>query len=370
MNELYIAKSNRILWIDMARGWAVFLVVLGHVFDMTEPNTIEYILYVIIYSFHMPLFFVLSGMNIKTEIDFRTFRITKVKRILIPYFKYSFIYFLFEMIFKLLTSGEGLKYLVGYFKVFFSKANLINTLLFTHDSYFSKFWFLVVLFVSQVVIYWLMKISKTWIYYIIFIIGILVNRILYRYEVILPFYLNEVLLAVPFLYLGIILKKLFVDIQDFYLRYKTIIFLCVFNVIAYLYCIITWFKWGHGIANMYNSNIKALGLFLVMGSTMSFLTVYFINAIDKLSMKKKVICDIITNYGINGDIKYRNPIANGFIKLGRSSLKIYGIHYCYLCLWWYLMMKLNISEVLCGYPGVKLLLDLFGAVLIIGLSLL
>lgn len=370
MKDLSNTASNRIMWIDMARGWAIFLVVLGHVFDMTEHNTIEYILYVIIYSFHMPLFFVLSGMNVKNEINFRTFISTKVKRVLIPYFKYSFIYFIFELLFKLLTSGESLKYLIGYFEVFLSKANLINTLLFTHDSYFSRFWFLIVLFVSQIVIYWMMKINKKWIHFIIFIFGILLNRVLYRYEVILPFCLNEVLLATPFLYLGMEFKKIFVDIQDLYLQHKKIIILSVFSVLAYIYCILTWFKWGHGIADMYNSNIKALGLFLVMGLTMSFLTFYLFSSIDKASMKKNIICDKIINYGIDEDIKYRNPIANSFIKLGRSSLKIYGIHYCYLWLWWYLMMKLNVSEALYGYPGVKLLMDLVGAVLIIGLSLL
>lgn len=60
--------SNRIEWIDALKGIAIFSVVLGHcVTDSMSSNTFpEYaaflkILYDFIYSFHMPLFFIISG---------------------------------------------------------------------------------------------------------------------------------------------------------------------------------------------------------------------------------------------------------------------------------------------------------------------
>lgn len=54
--ETILAKKNRILWIDFAKGIAIILVIIGH----TVKN--ESILFAI-YTFHMPLFFALSVMT-------------------------------------------------------------------------------------------------------------------------------------------------------------------------------------------------------------------------------------------------------------------------------------------------------------------
>lgn len=49
--------NNRIDFVDTARGIAMLLVILGHC-QLSADCTIEKL----IYSFHMPLFFFLSGM--------------------------------------------------------------------------------------------------------------------------------------------------------------------------------------------------------------------------------------------------------------------------------------------------------------------
>ncbi len=48
--------EGRIAWLDGARGIGILLIVLGHVIPMTTPISH------FIYSFHVPLFFFLSGM--------------------------------------------------------------------------------------------------------------------------------------------------------------------------------------------------------------------------------------------------------------------------------------------------------------------
>ena len=58
-------KSNkrRIEMIDIAKALAIVLVILGHTvgnFDMPAYR-------LIIYTFHMPLFFILAGMSMKTN---------------------------------------------------------------------------------------------------------------------------------------------------------------------------------------------------------------------------------------------------------------------------------------------------------------
>lgn len=58
--------------IDFLKGFAIILVVLGHVVQYGHPNYNENIVYKLIYSFHMPLFMFLSGwvMNYSLKKDF------------------------------------------------------------------------------------------------------------------------------------------------------------------------------------------------------------------------------------------------------------------------------------------------------------
>lgn len=71
---------NRIRWIDAARGIAILLVVLGHcIGNLTDPVN------KVILSFHMPLFFFLSGMCAKYENGkFVDYLKKKTKTLLIP----------------------------------------------------------------------------------------------------------------------------------------------------------------------------------------------------------------------------------------------------------------------------------------------
>ncbi len=45
--------GKRVEWIDQVKGYAILLVVYGHNFPFLEKY---------IYSFHMPLFFIIAGM--------------------------------------------------------------------------------------------------------------------------------------------------------------------------------------------------------------------------------------------------------------------------------------------------------------------
>lgn len=71
-------KRNRITWVDMAKGYGILLVILGHLhlgkFDMY------------IYSFHMPLFFFLSGVVFRPRPVLREFVCRKIRTMIVPYF--------------------------------------------------------------------------------------------------------------------------------------------------------------------------------------------------------------------------------------------------------------------------------------------
>ena len=52
-----MTKSNRIVWIDQLRAVAFLLVIIGHTYVNADVKSV-------IYSFHMPLFFMISGLTL------------------------------------------------------------------------------------------------------------------------------------------------------------------------------------------------------------------------------------------------------------------------------------------------------------------
>ena len=77
--------SKRLNWIDQARGLAIFMVVYGHNFPSIEPY---------IYSVHVPLFFLISGIFQPAVVSSQQW-IRRVKQLLIPYFFWAAALFLF-----------------------------------------------------------------------------------------------------------------------------------------------------------------------------------------------------------------------------------------------------------------------------------
>ena len=75
-------------WVDQARGFAMFLVVYGHNFPVTEKY---------IYSFHMPLFLIISGFFFPEKPAY-TFLQKKFRTIIVPYFFWAIFLFVFWVI--------------------------------------------------------------------------------------------------------------------------------------------------------------------------------------------------------------------------------------------------------------------------------
>lgn len=74
---------KRIEWLDIAKGICILLVVLEH--ELTWDEGLRYL----IYAFHIPMFFILSGMTAcitgETEKGFNVFLKRNVNGLLKPY---------------------------------------------------------------------------------------------------------------------------------------------------------------------------------------------------------------------------------------------------------------------------------------------
>jgi fucose 4-O-acetylase-like acetyltransferase len=76
------AVSKRVQYVDIAKGIGIILVVMGHNdFALISPFAHK-----LIYSFHMPMFFFMSGMFFKPDVPFWTFLWNRFNRILKPFF--------------------------------------------------------------------------------------------------------------------------------------------------------------------------------------------------------------------------------------------------------------------------------------------
>lgn len=82
--------STHLDWVDVAKGYGILLVMLGHL----EPGILE----PYIYSFHVPLFFFLSGYVFNDKRSFGEFLLKKCKGILLPYFSFGLIIIAFQRI--------------------------------------------------------------------------------------------------------------------------------------------------------------------------------------------------------------------------------------------------------------------------------
>lgn len=131
---------KRISYIDMAKGIGIILVVAGHSGFLSE-SALTWIM-----SFHMPLFFILSGMLLShTNADrqnMSSFLKKKARSILIPYFSFSALSILFSAI---LDNASFASYLP-------------NALLQTFTFYgISVLWFLPALFLGETVFLFIRK---------------------------------------------------------------------------------------------------------------------------------------------------------------------------------------------------------------------
>ena len=183
-------KKNRYTEVDIARGIGIFFVVLGHAIKQTGVSaTWIRILTYIIYSFHMPLFFCLSGF-VSAKIlqmnrqERKRFTISRARRLLVPYFAVGLIYIpiklkMSDVAVKPFTTGDIWKILIGqnpdvslWFLYILFLIELISALL-VNTYNFRSIWY--GSFFLSVAIYWANLDIRTPKYLFFFLMGIWVR---------------------------------------------------------------------------------------------------------------------------------------------------------------------------------------------------
>ncbi len=215
--EVIKEKMNSMHWIDVAKGIGIILVVAGHFSPTLSPGywiTIKQV----IYLFHMPLFFVISGYlySNKTEHFGLTIR-KKIRRLLLPFVSIALIFLLIKisagMVFDLQHPVTVQAVLVL----------MIDPL----SSYVPLLWFVHALFFIFIVYTALKNVVKS--DSVLLILLIVVNLVVDSEDI----YMGQVMRYLPYFVSGVLLNKSQKISETETIRITTsVIYVLVFVVLA------------------------------------------------------------------------------------------------------------------------------------------
>lgn len=139
------SATSRFDTIDIAKGIGIILVVIGHVcggiIDTGYYNNdyVPKILYIFIYSFHMPLFFILSGLFVQNSINKKGYGYLKQN---IPRLGWSYILWSIIQVSFIFAASNYVNTPI--------KSDYWNSIISIAYSPPSQFWFLYVLMLMQI----------------------------------------------------------------------------------------------------------------------------------------------------------------------------------------------------------------------------
>lgn len=284
--------KKRIEWIDICKGLAIILVIIGH---SSLETGMAFNLKSIIYSFHMPLFFILSGYlfyNIKDKNKKMSDFITeKIKSLVIPYITFNIIILLFDLLKSFITNNQ-INLLYRLIGIIFPIRN---------NEYVGKTWFLIWIFLTELIYQFIStNIKDKKFISILCIISFYTGFILIKKNIALPYHMDAVFVSLLFYHFGHILKEKNIEINNKY----SILFLIVIFFITTIanMCIID---------KLYDTK-TTIDLYEM---TLSFPIIYIINS----------ICGSLLMMLISKHLNF-SYIKKILEKVGYNSLCIYGFH--------------------------------------------
>ena len=218
-------KKNRIDYIDIARGLAIMLIVVGHIINKSMHTSL---LIKIIYSFHVALFFLISGYLFNSNKKITEFAKNKFIRLMIPYFFWSVVFLIPYYIFGRDVGGQ-----LGISSSYDIKTILYNIVYGNGNSSAlrqnSALWFLPALFTTEIFFYFLINLFKESKKYILFFICIVIGILSQTYlKIYLPWGINSFLNIGVYFMVGNIFKDIniskFSNIKISFIAFFTLFF--------------------------------------------------------------------------------------------------------------------------------------------------
>lgn len=308
--------------IDVAKGISILLVVLGHM--LANGMAIK----TVIYSFHMPLFFILSGVFASTfeKYDFMPYLKKNIKTLLVPYIITFVVCFIITAI-------------IPEWRTNIDLLHIAYGLYDCHATFFRAgyLWFLVALFEAKIIFYFYHKfiISKNnkmatvLSLIILFFVGLFISKVTSKIPMAeaLPFGIERGILAAAFYSFGYLIKD---DIKNIELKKNpSAILLVLFCGILTIVCSLI-----NGKTRMSGKNYSNEFLFAICGIMGTIAVV----GISKLFQNSKFL-----------------------LFCGKNSLYIYLVHYIFKEVYTYIFENVTGTTIVQSFNltnGIKFLVTL------------
>lgn len=283
MNAL---SNKRIGWIDIAKGICILSIIAGHYGNEIANK--------IVFSFHLTIFFILSGYTLRVTNINKSYLKKKFDRLMTPYFLTCFFCLVMSLLnsilfykdASILTLSGIVSKLIG--EIFFASGSITNFGFIDWGGRIGAIWFLPALFFALIMVQCIL--NKTQDFKKALSLGVILFFASYcsTWLIWIPFSLQSAMFSVPFILLGYYFK-----------RYEILSKIHKFQIfIAFLILMISFF--------------------------LNFSKVFFVRATAQ-SLTFSCVCSLIISVGL---MKICELIKQNRILefLGRNSLMILCIH--------------------------------------------
>lgn len=290
-----ITTSNRIIEIDIAKGIGILFVILGHTTLWETP------IHNFIYSFHMPLFFFLSGLVMK-DFSYNTIR-KECQKLWANYLVWSFLFCFFD-IFSNFSDIQSLK-----------EISTNNALLFLSLWGISVLWFIPSLILAKYFVFFLKKACPQFALQLIILsfsvlIALWLRAFVFEWKELDNFYsqiayfsigtLVRFLTQVPFVFIGTYSKTILKNI----INLSHYICLLIGSVLFVIVYIASQFM---GRIDIHELQLSIYPIFLIIALLGCYATILWSHAMNKF-----------------------DTLSSTFLFLGRNSLFIMVTHNYFL----------------------------------------
>ena len=296
-------NNTRIEWIDTSKGLGMILVIAGHTIALKYSS--------VLYSFHMPLFFFLSGLvyNSLKYSSFKNLLKSKAAQILKPWLVCYLISLAVSITIPVWRNSLSWKQML--IELYTTNSNNINN---------SSIWYLVCLFVTFILLFlvhWLFRsISKRTTAIVLIVVGVLllwikeflliVSPFLHLIDNRLPLKLDSAMIAVIFMYIGFRYKDNILTLVSKTSVWKLIVAFVVFVI-------------GYTINRWSNINSLDFGNVRLLYFPIAFLGIYCVMS----------FCYLVSTY----KTKFSEYIRKMLSFYGVNSLIIFGFQSLFIRLY-------------------------------------
>ena len=251
--------KERYIFVDYLKAFGILLVVIGHM-PMGDNMLRNWI-----YSFHMPLFFFVSGFLYYRTDDFIPFLKKNAQRLLLVLIPYMILHICFTFIQDFLFYKDNLS--IGN--------NLIDPLCAwaLGNSQMGPMWFLVSLFVMKIVVGLYDRItfiSDSYRYLLLLIVSLCIAIIAYNCNFDFNYYqIASAVYGLPLLVLGIVVRQF--SLHRFFNNIITLLVVVIASVALFPQSHVSWngLSFANGLALLYIQAILGIAL---LSSIFSFLS--------------------------------------------------------------------------------------------------